>query len=267
MTLSPAMRERLRTMYGLDTTTLGETTLRSAWSRRFTVSQAGSSEKFEDLLAKSPAEFDALVEEILVPESWFFRDGTPFGFLEQWAREQWLPKAAGRTLRVLSVPCAAGQEPWSIAMTLLDAGLRPGQFQVRAGDVSQSALDRARAAVYPDSAFRGQDALGREHHFEPAGPRLRRVRENIRGCVTWSRCNLLDGDFFRTVGPWEIIFCRNVLIYFDAAARRRVLANLRSSFTPNGLLFGGHADGGPLFDAGFASFGPPGAFVFRSNHP
>jgi len=263
MTLPPALRERLRATYGLDPATLGETALRSAWSRRFAASQAGSVEEFEKLLANSSTEFEALVEELLVPESWFFRDGAPFAYLEKWVREQWLPAAAGRTLRVLSVPCASGQEPWSIAMTLFDAGLRSGQFQVCAGDLSQSALDRARSAIYPDSAFRGQDALGREHHFEPAGPRLRRVRETVRGSVTWSHCNLLEAEFFRAAAPFEIVFCRNVLIYFDAPARRRVLAHLRGCLAPGGLLFAGHADGGPLLDAGFTSFGPPGAFVFR----
>lgn len=267
MTVPPAMRERMRTTYGLDPATLGETALRSAWARRLAASQVANSKALEDLLAKSPREFDALVEELLVAESWFFRDGAPFAFLEKWAREQWLPTARGRILRVLSVPCASGQEAWSVAMTLLDAGLRPGQFQVSAGDLSENALERARAGIYPEASFRGRDAVGREHHFEAAGPRQRRVRDAIRGTVAWSQCNLLDAKFFQTVGPSEIVFCRNALIYFDADARRQVLANLRRCLRPEGLLFAGHADGGPLFDAGFSAHGPPGAFVFKANQP
>jgi chemotaxis protein methyltransferase WspC len=267
MTLPPALRERLCAACGLDPAVLGEAALRSAWSRRLAAANLPSPGAFELLLENSPGDFDALVEEVLVSESWFFRDHAPFAFLEKWAREQWLPAAAGRALRVLSVPCAAGQEPWSIAMTLRDAGLRDGEWVVCAGDLSQRALDHARAAVYPDSAFRGSDAAGREHHFEAAGPRLRRVREDLRGAVRWFRCNLLDPDFFRHEEPFEIVFCRNALIYFDAAARRRAIANLRRCLASGGLLFAGHADGAALIEAGFTTFGPPGAFVFRISSP
>lgn len=262
-TLPPVLRERLRAAYGLDASAVGEATLRSAWQRRLAAAGVASPEDFVTLLGRSADEFDALVEEVLVPESWFFRDGAPFAFLESWTREQWRPRAAGRVLRVLSVPCAAGQEAWSIAMTLLDAGLRPAEFTVLAGDLSKIALERARAAVYPDSAFRGADAFGRGHHFEPAGPNLRRVRAELRGIVHWRHCNLNDLNFFAGEAPFEIIFCRNALIYFDAAARRRTLASLCRCLAPGGLFFAGHADGQPLLDAGFTSFGPPGAFVFQ----
>lgn len=267
MTLPPAMRERLRTTYGLDASTVGEATLRSVWQRRLAAAGVGSPEEYEMLLGRSSDEFDALVEEVLVPESWFFRDGAPFSFLETWVREQWRPRAAGRKLRVLSVPCAAGQEAWSIAMTLLDAGLSAGEFTVCAGDLSKCALERARAAIYPDSAFRGTDAFGRDHHFEPAGSHLRRVRASVRETVHWRQCNLNDPNFFLGEAPFEIVFCRNVLIYFDAVARRRAITHLRRYLVPDGLFFAGHADSQPLLDAGFTSFGPQGAFAFNLRTP
>ncbi len=262
MTVPPALRERMRTTYGLDASTVGEAALRSAWQRRLAAVGTASAEEYENLLVRSLDEFDALVEEVLVPESWFFRDGAPFAFLESWTREQWRPRALGRQLRVLSVPCAAGQEAWSIAMTLLDAGLPAHGFTVCAGDLSKCSLARAREAVYPDSAFRGADAFGRDHHFETAGPRLRRVGAGVRGTVQWRRCNLNDPQFFFGEAPFEVVFCRNVLIYFDAEARRRVLAHLRRCLVPGGLFFAGHADSQPLLDAGFTPAGPPGAFAF-----
>lgn len=215
------------------------------------------------LLKKSPEEFDAFVEELLVPESWFFRDGTPFAFLETWVRKKWAPSASGRALRVLSVPCAAGQEPYSIAMTLLDAGLRPGQFVVWSGDVSARLLEKARAAEYPALSFRGRDAAGRDHHFEPASRGVRRVREGIRATVHFRRCNLMDPDFFRDEPPFHVVFCRNVLVYFDTAARRRALENLRRCLETGGLFFCGHADSLPMLDSAYVSAGPPGAFAYQ----
>jgi chemotaxis protein methyltransferase WspC len=263
MSLSSDICERLRATYGLDVSTLGEASVRAAWKRRLQVSGAASEAKYKALLAASPEEFDALVEDLLVPESWFFRDGKPFAFLETWVREQWRPAAAGRVLRVLSVPCAAGQEPYSIAMTLLDAGLRPGQFLVWAGDISAQLLEKARVAEYPALSFRGRDAVGRDHHFEPAGARARRVCENVRKVVRFRRCNLMDPDFFRDEPAFNIVFCRNVLVYFDTASRRRALDNLYRCLTPEGLFFCGHADGLPILNPAYVSAGTPGAFAYR----
>jgi chemotaxis protein methyltransferase WspC len=237
--------------------------MRAAWQRRLRSTHSRSDAALQALFKKSPEEFDAFVEELLVPESWFFRDGAPFAFLETWARQKWGPAAGGRVLRVLSVPCAAGQEPYSIAMTLLDAGLRPGQFVVWAGDVSARLLEKARAAEYPALSFRGRAAAGRDHHFEPAGRGVRRVRENIRDTVRFRRCNLMDPDFFRDEASFHVAFCRNVLVYFDAAGRRRALDNLRRCLEPGGLFFCGHADSLPMLDSAYAGAGPPGAFAFR----
>ena len=120
---------------------------------------------------------------MLVPESWFFRDGAPFAFLETWAREEWLPAAAGGASARAQRPVRRRPGSYSIAMTLLDAGLRPGQCMCARGDLSARRLEKARAAEYPDRPFRGRDAAGRDHHFEAAGRGMRRVRENIRGTV------------------------------------------------------------------------------------
>jgi chemotaxis protein methyltransferase WspC len=255
--------DRLRAAFGLDVATLGDAAARVAWERRVRATEAGSDKKYHKLLTDSAEELEAFVEELLVPESWFFRDGAPFAFLETWTRQTWWPAAAGRVLRVLSVPCAAGQEPYSIAMTLLDAGLRPGQFVVWAGDVSARLLEKAAVAEYPALSFRGRDAAGRGHHFEPAGSGLHRVREHVRANVRFRRCNLMSPDFFRDEDPFHVVFCRNVLVYFDATGRRRAIENLRRCLVPDGLFFCGHADSLSMLDPGYVSAGPPGAFVFR----
>jgi chemotaxis protein methyltransferase WspC len=263
MKIPPAIAEQLRELRGLELATLGEASVRGAGQRRRAAAGADSDSAYAALVLRSAKEFDALAEELLVPESWFFRDEAPFRFLETWAREQWRPAAAGRVLRVLSVPCAAGQEAYSIAITLLEAGLRAGEFVVEAGDISEKLLEQARAGAYPPMAFRGRELGLREKYFEPAEKRTRRVRAEVRASVRFRRCNLVDADFLRGEPPFPVVFSRNVLIYFDGVARKRAIAHLRRQLAPGGLLFSGHADSLPVLDPGFVSAGPPGSFAYR----
>jgi chemotaxis protein methyltransferase WspC len=102
----------------------------------------------------SKAELQALVEAVVVPETWFFRDPGAFDALSSVVRHGALPMAT-EPLRLLSVPSSSGEEPYSIAMALLDAGVPSARFQVDAMDISQVALERAAAAVYGRNSFRG----------------------------------------------------------------------------------------------------------------
>ena len=110
-------------------------------------------------------EVQALVEEVVVPESWFFRDDRPFEVLADFARAGWLVDPARPPLSALSLPCAGGEEPYSIAMTLLEAGLPAGRFRVDAVDVSARSLARAIAGVYGPNSFRGAGRRLRPAYF------------------------------------------------------------------------------------------------------
>ena len=132
-------------------------------------------------------------EEVVVAESWFFRDPQVFPFVRRFVAT--LAALPGRQpVRILSAPCAAGEEPYSLAMALLEAGLVPEQFSIDAIDVSQAALDRARRGVYSANAFRNADLSFRDRWFrsERAGSVL---DEAVRRCVHFDRANLLDDAF------------------------------------------------------------------------
>lgn len=208
-----------------------------------------------------PAEWEALLEELVVLETWFFRIPDAFAELVRFAaeRRRRRPDAA---IRVASLPCATGEEPYSIAMALLDAGFPADAFQVDAADVSSRALCRAQAGIFGAAAFRGKQPEYRKRHFDPvaAGHQLHAgVRERVR----FLRGNLLDPCLLSGVPPYDVLFCRNLVIYLSARARERAVAAVDRLLAPDGLLFVGHAEADTFRSAGFVRTPAPRAFACR----
>ncbi|MET0775944.1 MAG: CheR family methyltransferase, partial [Pseudomonas mandelii] len=166
-----------------------------------------------------------------------------------------------RALRILSLPCSTGEEPYSIAMALLDAGLKPHQFKVDGMDVSPLSVEKAKRALYGKNSFRGQDIEFRERHFsaEEDGYRLNeRVLEQVRLQVG----NLLDPALLASEPPYDFVFCRNLLIYFDLPTQQQVFEVLKRLTHVDGVLFIGPAEGSLLGRFGMRSIGIPQSFAF-----
>jgi chemotaxis protein methyltransferase WspC len=189
----------------------------------------------------STDELQELLEAVVVPETWFFRDREAFTALVHLVTNEWLPAHVTGALRVLSIPCSTGEEPYSIAMALLAAGLPRDRFQVEAVDVSRKALARARLAVYGKNSFRGPDADFREHYFHPA-PSGYRLADSVREQVRFHYGNLVAADFHPSTECYDIIFCRNLLIYFDRSTQELVIHTLARLLAPAGVLFVGPAE-------------------------
>jgi chemotaxis protein methyltransferase WspC len=196
-------------------------------------------------------EWQHLVDELTVQETWFFRDVEPFRLLAAHVTENWRPEDSTKPFRVLSIPCATGEEPYSVAMALLDAGLAPYRIRIDAADVSAAALDRARRGVYTRTSFRAQPkAAAPMRHFEPCGEGAR-IRPEVAELVRFEQANLLDLGSYRRRGPYDAVFCRNALIYLTDDARRRAIAELRGLVSDSGLLFTGHSEVMLFVEAGF----------------
>lgn len=213
-------------------------------------------------LQTSTQELEELIELVIVPETWFFRDGEPFTFLKRYVTSEWLPTQSNRILRLLSVPCSSGEEPYSIAMTLLNAGLTPNQFRIDGVDISQKSLHRARRAVYSRNSFRGNKLEFQERYFTKTGDEYQ-LCDLVRNAVNFIHGNLLNSNFWINKQPYDIIFCRNVLIYFEQSARELTLQNLERLLPNQGLIFVGHAEAGQLLQSRFESMRHPLAFAYR----
>src|SRR5262245_35468652 len=180
----------LREAIGLDPESIGQPAVERAIQDRQAACGLADARAYAARVRASKDELQALVECIVVPETWFFRDPGAFDALSAVVRHGALPMAT-EPLRLLSVPSSTGEEPYSMAMALLDAGVPSARFQVDAMDVSLHALERATAAVYGRNSFRGSGTVGREHHFETAAGG-RRVCQRVRRQVRFHHGNLLQ---------------------------------------------------------------------------
>jgi len=274
--MSPVQQiERLlRDTMGLDAGTLGANAIERAVRARLAVlsPETNDTSTYWQLLQQSPQELQALIEAVVVPETWFFRHREAFTALAQMATEERAARRGtvreGQALRLLSLPCATGEEPYSMAMTLFDAGFQVGDFTIDALDISERALAIAREGAYGRNSFRGPVAnlLFRDRYFTPQGETYR-VNGALRPPIRWHAGNLFDPALVDRLGTFDFVFFRNVLIYFDREGQRRAIAALERLMRMGATLFAGPAEGGALTSNGLSSTGHVQAFSFRLAGP
>ncbi len=261
MSNDPRFFAFLKDRIGLDVASVGEAIIERAVRQRSQAVQAQTVQDYWQHLQSSQDEQQALIEAVIVPETWFFRYPESFATLARLARERLAAIKQMRALRILSLPCSTGEEPYSIAMALLDAGLAPHQFKVLGLDVSPLSVERAKRGVYGKNSFRGGDIEFRERHFseQPDGYHIaEQVREQVRLQVG----NLLDPALLANEPTYDFVFCRNLLIYFDQPTQKQVFDVLKSLTHEDGVLFIGPAEGSLLGRHGMRSIGVPQSFAF-----
>jgi chemotaxis protein methyltransferase CheR len=184
-----------------------------------------------------------VVEAMTTNESFFFRDDRPFAHVRGAALPRLLAaRSPGARLRIWSAAASSGQEAYSLAMIMADAApaLAGRTVEILGTDISREQLARAREGLY--SQFEVQRGLPiqnliRHFHKEGAGWR---ISDALRGMVTFREWNLLSD--LRPLGTFDIVFCRNVLIYFDRPTKTRVLNAIANQMAPDGLLYLGGAE-------------------------
>jgi chemotaxis protein methyltransferase CheR len=151
-------------------------------------------------------------------------------------------KRGDRTIRIWSAGCSTGEEPYTIAMLIMETGaFKDWKVEIVGTDISHRVLQHARKGVYGKSSFRttSPERIQRFFHQQDG---LYRIKDEVRGLVTISHLNLLDENRMILLGKMDVIFCRNVIIYFDQVAKRMVVESFYRTLREGGYLLLGHAE-------------------------
>lgn len=188
---------------------------------------------------KHPDELQLFIDLLTTNETYFFREPQHFDFL----RTEILPKhGSGKSFRIWSGACSSGEEPYSMAMVLAEA-LPRTQWEVFATDISLTILDRARAGLYPLERTSGiSTELLRKYCLKGVNAQQGKllVAPDLRQRVKFAQVNLTVP--ITGVGEFDVIFLRNVMIYFDAETKRNVVHNMLPSLRPGGYFIVGHSE-------------------------
>ncbi|MDP1836293.1 MAG: CheR family methyltransferase [Chlamydiales bacterium] len=206
------------------------------------------------------AEFQMLVELIVVPETWFFRERPALDFMVALVKSQ---EDLGRKIpwRILSLACATGEEAYSIAMVLADAGIPLHRFSIEGVDISKAALELAKTGIYGSNSFRNKATLMHKSNFERQGERWS-VNDKIRSRVKFSLENVISPQFTFNRRKYDVIFCRNLLIYFSPTVQLQVLDTCEKLLEESGVIVLGPAESEVARLSGFVPVGPRNACSF-----
>jgi chemotaxis protein methyltransferase CheR len=186
-------------------------------------------------------ELAAVIDELTTNETYFFRERSQLRALIDEIVPGLLAARPGPVC-IWSAGCSSGEEPYTIAMMALEAGLRPGHdLRIHASDISRRCLAKAREAVYRESSFRETPPELRDRFFKEHGGLYTLVPE-VRQHVTFTRMNLLEPARFALLGALDVVLCRNVIIYFDRDTKKHVVESFAGRLAPGGYLLLGHSE-------------------------
>jgi chemotaxis protein methyltransferase CheR len=193
--------------------------------------------------ATGDEELAQLVDEVTTNETYFLRERNQLVAL----LHEILPELAARRrapgpLQIWSAGCSSGEEPYSIVILALEAGLQPGRdFRLYASDIDRTVLRRARAGVYRAASFREMERRLQDRYFvEKEG--TWRISDEVKRHVCFAHMNLLKPSRAGLLGPLDVVLCRNVIIYFDLESKRRVIGTFADKLRPGGYLLLGHSE-------------------------
>lgn len=228
----------------------------------------GTFSEYYDALSRDEREFNELLNLVTINETSFFRFPAQFDAL----RDKVLPEIMGsrpigkRDLRIWSAGCSTGEEPYTLSMLTLDMALGFSGWnpQILGTDVSTKALGRARAGVYGRRAMMNVAPDIVERHFDSTPTGDFRVNDRVRSQVDFGYQNLIKEPYpLSVMGNWDVIFCRNVTIYFKIESTRRVVRNFYDSLNEGGYLFIGHSETLTSISDDFEALEIGGVFLYR----
>ena len=196
-------------------------------------------------LAGDPAEAEALVNAFTINETYFYREKNQLQSLSNSV----LPiltvgKVPGDAIRIWSMPCSTGEEPYSIAIWLLENWplVDAYNIDITGSDIDTEVLDAARLGVYGPRALSRMAADLRDRYFDRLDEGRWKIIQDLKESVRFTCANLVDSSSLSGIGRFDVVFCRNLLIYFDERSRTTAIDNLYRMLSPGGFLFLGHTE-------------------------
>lgn len=190
-------------------------------------------------------ELISMIDAVATNKTDFFREPQHFHFLATQVIPEWYRENEGKVFKVWSSACSTGEEPFTLAMVLEDMSVKYSGFNYRvvATDISTKALDKAIQATYTERAIAGIPMVTRKNYLlrSQSEPPTIRISQQIRSKVVFKRMNLMD-QYLDVEGGFDVIFCRNVLIYFDRQTQEQVVRKLLAKLSPGGYFMIGHSE-------------------------
>jgi chemotaxis protein methyltransferase CheR len=221
---------------------------------------------FSLLRADADHEIEHLINSFTVNETYFYREDHQLRCMTSSLLADIVAhKAAGSTVRIWSIPCSTGEEPYSIALWLMENWAQVDDYNIEivGSDIDTRALKAATEGIYGDRALM---RLSREivsRYFTPVADGKYQIDEGLRDSIQLTRTNMIDTTDMARYRDFDLIFCRNVLIYFDDASRRQAAENLYDCLRPGGYICLGHSESMSRISPLFSVCRFPDAIVYR----
>ncbi|HEU4522599.1 MAG TPA: protein-glutamate O-methyltransferase CheR [Thermoanaerobaculia bacterium] len=192
---------------------------------------------------RADAEFDQIFDLVTTNETYFFREPAQLAAFTEEIVPELLGKRALKRVRIWSAGCSSGEEPYSIAMLLQERGwFDKASFEIFGSDLNQAVLQRARRGAYRENAFRSMPPGLRDKYFTREADGSWKIADEIRNRVSFGRLNIYDQGRVALLGSLDVIFCRNVIIYFDDASKKVVINSFYNRLVEGGYLLLGHSE-------------------------
>ncbi len=188
-------------------------------------------------------ELSSIVDILTVNETYFFREQNQLRtFTDEILPELYEANKERKRIRIWSAGCSTGEEPYTISMLILEKGLfNDWNIEIIGSDINQRVLQTARSGIYRKNSFRTTSTYHLRRYFKEEDG-IYKISDTVKQFVNFNHLNLLDPDKIKLIGVVDVIFCRNVLIYFDYPARKKVVESFYNRLVDGGYLLLGHAE-------------------------
>ncbi|MCL6600189.1 MAG: protein-glutamate O-methyltransferase CheR [Alicyclobacillus macrosporangiidus] len=221
--------------------------------------------EYHGYLLQQPDEWDVVIELLTINETYFYREESQLLEFQNTVLPMIKENLNGRPIRIWSAACSSGEEPYTLAMLILETGLfLPDEVQIVGTDIDKQILEKAKTGWYGKQSlsFRRIPQFLLERYFvENDGGFM--VNDVVKSMVEFQHLNLIDEEGTKKLGLFDVVFCRNVLIYFDTKTIQKVISSIYRRLYMGGYLFLGHAETITGMGLGFETVHSPATFYYQ----